>query len=391
MKNYSTTFRLMLVCLFLCSEIRAQDRFRRIRRKIGEDRFCNFDEARSNYDATDLLRCIDELAVDLIDRESGVLKVSNGKGQLNGFTGRKISFMDVFSSVFNNLFYLQSHQSSSLPVYPISDYQQSNYPSETVGLSPGFQLNLLDTLSTISSHDDYKCVPRILCEVASGKLPGRSLGKQSSGFFELLGRNVFTDWLTKIDVAGMSPLLNFGRAMILGYSNRGNSVACYEAFPKCPRDTNGLIYYLNNYNGGFFNLFNRIRGGKYRTSNGDPGQPVNDYSKIEVRERIVAGSSTEPIRNEPVLNTVQFPSIEYQKYYANGEYPRFDTIRNYNAITFPDQRELSIEPTNSLQDDVPKSEPYVWQRDNVAFFPKENQDRRISRFRFPSRFTIAPS
>lgn len=199
----------------------------------------------------------------------------------------------------------------------------------------------------------------------------------------------------------MSPLLNFGRAMILGYSNRGNSVACYEAFPKCPRDTNGLIYYLNNYNGGFFNLFNRIRGGKYRTSNGDPGQPgkgiidskvgnrlsiigrsdklsnflfrlVNDYSKIEVRERIVAGSSTEPIRNEPVLNTVQFPSIEYQKYYANGEYPRFDTIRNYNAITFPDQRELSIEPTNSLQDDVAKSEPYVWQRDNVAFFPKVN-------------------
>lgn len=198
----------------------------------------------------------------------------------------------------------------------------------------------------------------------------------------------------------MSPLLNFGRAMILGYSNRGNSVACYEAFPKCPRDANGLIYYLNNYNGGFFNLFNRIRGGKYR-SNGGPGQPgkkikdskvgnllsiigwsdklsnflfrlVNDYSKIEVRERIVAGSSTKQIRNEPVRNTVQFPSIKYQEYYANREYPRFDTIRNYNAITFPDQRELSIEQTNSLQDDVPKSEPYVWQRDNVAFFPKVN-------------------
>lgn len=81
-------------------------------------------------------------------------------------------------------------------MYPISDYQQSNYPSETVGLSPGFQLNLLDTLSTISSHDDYKCVPRILCEMASGKLPGRSLGKQGSSFFELLGRNVFTEYVS---------------------------------------------------------------------------------------------------------------------------------------------------------------------------------------------------
>ena len=79
-------------------------------------------------------------------------------------------------------------------------------------------------------------------------------------------------WLTKIDVAGTSPLLNFGRAMILGYGNRGNSVACYEAFPKCPRDAYGLVYYLNNYNGGFFNLFNRIRGGKYRTSERIPGQ-----------------------------------------------------------------------------------------------------------------------
>lgn len=56
MKNHSTTFRLMLVCLFLCSEIHAEDRFRRIRRKIDEDRFCNFDEARRNYNATDLLR-----------------------------------------------------------------------------------------------------------------------------------------------------------------------------------------------------------------------------------------------------------------------------------------------------------------------------------------------
>lgn len=56
MKNYSTTFRLMLVCLFLRSEIRAEDQFRRIRRKIDEDRYCNFNEARSNYNATDLLR-----------------------------------------------------------------------------------------------------------------------------------------------------------------------------------------------------------------------------------------------------------------------------------------------------------------------------------------------
>lgn len=82
----------------------------------------------------------------------------------------------------------------------------------------------------------------------------------------------FFSWLAKIDVGGSSPLLNFGTAMILGYSNRGSSEPCYQAFPKCPRDMNGLVHYLNNYNGGFFRLFNRIRGGKYRESNEIVGQ-----------------------------------------------------------------------------------------------------------------------
>lgn len=45
-------------------------------------------------------RCIDELVVDLVDRESDEL--TSGKGQSNGSTGRQISFVDVLSSIFNN-------------------------------------------------------------------------------------------------------------------------------------------------------------------------------------------------------------------------------------------------------------------------------------------------
>lgn len=45
-------------------------------------------------------RCIDELAVDLVvDRESA--SATNGNGQRNGSTGRRISFIDVFSNIFN--------------------------------------------------------------------------------------------------------------------------------------------------------------------------------------------------------------------------------------------------------------------------------------------------
>lgn len=87
----------------------------------------------------------------------------------------------------------------------------------------------------------------------------------------LIAARVFS-WLTKFDVAGVSPVLNLGRAVFLGYSNRGNSLACYDAFPQCPKNANGLVYYLNNYKGGFFRLFNRFLGGSYGRYNGVAGR-----------------------------------------------------------------------------------------------------------------------
>ncbi|XP_076760921.1 uncharacterized protein LOC143429275 [Xylocopa sonorina] len=374
MNTCELAFRFVLTCFLLRYDARAEYQYPRY------PRHCDFDEARKDYNATDLLQCIDELAVDLVDRESG--NVTNGKGRGNGSTGRQISFMDVFSGIFNDA--VTSDQSNPKPT---SVYQQSNRPSGTAGLSPGFQLNLLDALSAISRHDDHKCVPRILCEMASGRLPGRSLGKRGSGFFEFLGRNVFTDWLTKIDVAAASPLLYFGRAMILGYSNRGNSRACYEAYPKCPRDMNGLIYYLNNYNGGFFRLFSKFHGGKYREYDKITTQRVGGQSKIEVRERIVAGASNEYIRGEPPRKEIQFPVVnQYQQYFKQREYPMRDgNLKSGNEIIFPGRSESDRKPAmNSLKADALKSESNSWRKDNVAFFPQDRGDRRFSRFRFPS-------
>lgn len=335
------------------------------------------------------------------------------------------------------LFCLQSHhQGGSLPAHSTSGYQQSNYPSGTTALSAGFQLNfLVEALSTISRHDDYKCVARILCEMASGKLPGRSLGKRGSGLLEFLGRTVFTEyvflarlpsieffreidpstmflsllfsfffsWLAKIDVGGTSPLLIFGRAMILGYSNRGSSEPCYQAFPKCPRDMNGLVHYLNNYNGGFFRLFNRIRGGKYRESSGIVDQrgekwkidnrvspslemrfnlffhiycTVEDYSKMDVKGRIVGGNSRKyiPIQSasEPVIrNTVQLPVMSYQEYLKKKGIPGYDNMSS--EVIFPNERDPSPsveEPSNSVENDGAKSEWKVWRKDKIAFFPE---------------------
>ncbi|XP_043253336.1 uncharacterized protein LOC122397906 [Colletes gigas] len=268
-ESHAMIFKFILICFLLCFDVRAGDGFQMPPQEIDGARYCDFDGPRKNYNASDLLQCIDVLVADFVDRESSA---ENAKSQWNGSTGRQISFADVFANFFNEDQSLL-HQSASLPADTTSGYYQSNYPAISGGTfdsSPGFQLNLFDALSSISRHDDYKCVPRILCEMASGKLPGRSLAKQTSSLFEFFGKNALTEWLATVDVAGASPLLNFGRAMILGYSNRGNSLACYRAFPKCPRDSNELVHYLNNYNGGFFRLFNRLQFGKQRRFKGSP-------------------------------------------------------------------------------------------------------------------------
>ena len=45
-----------------------------------------------------------------------------------------------------------------------------------------------NAMSSIAHYDDYKCVSRILCEVATGTMPGNYLGRQISEF-QQFGQN----------------------------------------------------------------------------------------------------------------------------------------------------------------------------------------------------------
>lgn len=47
--------------------------------------------------------------------------------------------------------------------------------------------------------------------------------------------------------------MNFGRAALLGLSPGGE---CDSAYPRCPRDEEQMLLYLNNHRGGFFRFFN---------------------------------------------------------------------------------------------------------------------------------------
>lgn len=78
---------------------------------------------------------------------------------------------------------------------PTTSNYQLDYPSESVNQFGGLGINIFNALSSISRYDDLKCVPRILCEVASGKPPGRykqaSMGNDKQRYLEEFGRDTF--------------------------------------------------------------------------------------------------------------------------------------------------------------------------------------------------------
>lgn len=114
-----------------------------------------------------------------------------------------------------------------------------------------------------------------------------------------------------------------------------------------------------------FNLFFHI----YRT--------VEDYSKMDVKGRIVGGNSRKyiPIQSasEPVIrNTVQLPAMSYQEYLKKKGIPGYDNMSS--EVIFPNEREAPSpsveEPSNSVENDGAKSEWKVWRKDKIAFFPE---------------------
>ncbi|XP_070504537.1 uncharacterized protein [Chironomus tepperi] len=98
-------------------------------------------------------------------------------------------------------------------------------------------------LEDISINDDLQCVPKVLCQMIRN--PRRP--SQLPSFLNIPGITAIISALPS-----SSPLMNFGRAALLGLSGG----ECDTAYPRCPRDENQVLYYLNNHRGGFFRFFN---------------------------------------------------------------------------------------------------------------------------------------
>ncbi|CRK97906.1 CLUMA_CG011281, isoform A [Clunio marinus] len=99
-------------------------------------------------------------------------------------------------------------------------------------------------LEDISANDDLQCVPKILCQMVRSQRRPHSL----PSFMNIPGLSAIISALPS-----SSPLMNFGRAALLGLSAGGE---CDAAYPRCPRDEEQMLYYLNNHRGGFFRFFN---------------------------------------------------------------------------------------------------------------------------------------
>uniref|UniRef100_A0A1Y1N6V8 Uncharacterized protein n=1 Tax=Photinus pyralis TaxID=7054 RepID=A0A1Y1N6V8_PHOPY len=132
---------------------------------------------------------------------------------------------------------------------------------------PGYQQpqqSFTSALHSIAKNDELQCVPFLLCELVSG--PSNDLKVSLPFNIDLDSVVRFLPYIGGMDT---SPILSFGKAVLLGYTSKGNTDSCMYAYPHCPRDPDRLIEYLNNYNGGFFRFFN-----------GRPQPAGNDYNPL---------------------------------------------------------------------------------------------------------------
>ncbi|XP_016844711.2 uncharacterized protein LOC107982048 [Nasonia vitripennis] len=359
--------------------------------KIPRERqLCNFNEATRMYNTTDLLLCMDELARSILLQQNVKLnRIADRAYQDTRQSYPAYPFAPDYSTQSNgggsSNYYgnqmLSSLLSGALPLPNLSNLFDFS------GLTrPNF--NLFQALSSIARYDDLKCVPRILCEVASGSMPG-SLSYRQSSTFQNFGSNALFGLLTAFDSSGTSPILSFGRAALLGYTNRGQSSMCYREYSRCPSNPDQLISYLNNHNGGFFRFFQGNQGnpGNYYR----PQQSFNrPYYKNSVQYRILqtiteypySQSLLGPEADRTGTGKLTFADSDYNERESNDNrfFPEKLKQSGSSKVVFPREMRLdqaqsnriikSLNVFNDLNANKMKNEAY--QKDR-KFFPQEDE------------------
>ncbi|KAL0120771.1 hypothetical protein PUN28_008453 [Cardiocondyla obscurior] len=289
---------------------------------------------------------MDELAIDLFARNND-RSFARQTSLTDSSTYKENDFGIPYGNIFLNLFNNAQVLSEFLPLNSITGNHQLDTPNDRPNQFGGVGTNLFNALSSISRHDDLKCVPRILCEMASGKPLGEYKLASTMNNEEYLaesGRNIFTQWFTGL--ADMSPLLGFARAAVLGYNSNGNPAMCYRAFPNCPRNPDKLVYYLNNHKGGFFRLFNRAGYESYPQSS-YISRGNSEFLRERKRKALPPGiAGAEADRTGTGKLKFDISVLTSRQDYGKSFFPRESTL-DLGRVIFPDNEELSDRPLNN--------------------------------------------
>ncbi|XP_014215815.1 uncharacterized protein LOC106644696 isoform X2 [Copidosoma floridanum] len=318
----------------------------------AEKYLCNFNEPKGTYNATDLILCMNSLAsMILLQRNFNSNRMTDRVYQDSGQSYPTYLDYSSVSGATSNHFngnMLTSLLPGTLPLTSLADF----LGSFTTLTRPGF--NLFGALSSIAQYDDLKCVPRILCEIASGSMPGSAGYRQNSGYQDFQ-KSPILSLLSAFDVGGSSPILSFGRAALLGYTNMGHSSMCYHEYPRCPRRQDQLISYLNNHKGGFFRLFSSNRD-SYNVPQQPAYRPYYRKPSNELEYRIV-GSDTEdpttplylrPEADRTGTGKLSFANSDFQEQDSNNAnfFPTKSQKNDFTTFTFPKENEHSYHQLN---------------------------------------------
>ncbi|KAF5276937.1 hypothetical protein FQR65_LT03945 [Abscondita terminalis] len=182
------------------------------------------------------------------------------------------------------------------------------YPRPVPALPPGYQnyqQGFTEALNSIAQNDRLQCVPRLLCEIVSSPSPEQV--RQIMLPFNLDLSSIL-GLLPFLVGTRSSPLLEFGKAALLGYTSKGNVDTCLQSYPTCPKDPDRLVEYLNNYNGGFFRFFNGLPHPQMQNPYRKPLYPFNYNRRLIRADRKIQNKPVQYI--EDVLNNrIRFPSI----------------------------------------------------------------------------------
>ncbi|XP_014474526.1 PREDICTED: uncharacterized protein LOC106744356 [Dinoponera quadriceps] len=360
--------------------------------ELLDDGRCNFD-ASLTYNVTDLLRCMSVFMIGLSAEDN--VRTLRQPSESNPLAYRENPYELSLGNVVSNLF---SNGIPSINDYFPLDPAAGQYqldrpvaPADPLGQFGGLGANLYDALSSISRYDDSKCVSRILCEMASGRPPGeykQASSSSSSSYLGDLGRNALSQWLVGLDVAGTSPMLNFARAAALGYSSWGDPAACYRAFPRCPRNPDKLLHYLNNHNGGFFRFFGGYgRGGNPQQSYASQGN--SKFLRGRKRKALPPGYAG-AVADRTGTGELKFdvPVLSAQRDYGKSSFQKENISESSRRVVFPVHEEPSEDRPSG--DRIPKSSSGYESTDANAssrnnppfFFPQDSEDPdiRVSRF-----------